>query len=296
MVGVAELPVENTFVFTACLGITGAGAGGRGSNFLAAMATVGAGSSCTFTGVFGWGAGNRRASGGRVQLGDYRGLPQLAQRLRLMIDRNRSADQFNRAECVLRSSDDVGYNKRTQIRSATTAACMPVLKTNSVQGVLVSGSREKRVSWEAEELIAAITRPSFKPRLGAESFSAPGSVDALGLQGVKAFIVYYLRAWWPVVKICTAKAISSPIWEVYPADLSVTYADRAYNRRGPGKKEQKITPEASLLLPGIPTPLHGAGLAAHNLGTIDPLGGIAGVDDQLGFCRRSFCNHSRSGR
>jgi hypothetical protein len=71
---------------------------------------------------------------------------------------------------------------------------MPVLKTNSVQGFLVSGNREKRDSWEAEELITAFTRPSFKPRFGFESFSAPGSVEGLGLQGVEESIVYYLTA------------------------------------------------------------------------------------------------------
>jgi hypothetical protein len=52
---------------------------------------------------------------------------------------------------------------------------------------------EKRVSWEAEELIA-FARPSFKPRFGAESFSVRGSVELLGLQGVEEVIVYYLRA------------------------------------------------------------------------------------------------------
>jgi hypothetical protein len=57
---------------------------------------------------------------------------------------------------------------------------MPVLKTNSVQGFLVSGSREKRLSWEAGELMVAFTRPSFKPRFGFESFSAPGSIGSLG--------------------------------------------------------------------------------------------------------------------
>jgi hypothetical protein len=36
-------------------------------------------------------------------------------------------------------------------------ACAPELKTNSVQGVLVFGNREKRGSGEAEELIAACT-------------------------------------------------------------------------------------------------------------------------------------------
>jgi hypothetical protein len=69
-----------------------------------------------------------------------------------------------------------------------------MLKTNSIQGVLVFGSREKRVAWEAEELIAALTRTSFEPRFGVESFSALGSVAPLGLQGVEEFIVYYLRA------------------------------------------------------------------------------------------------------
>jgi hypothetical protein len=72
-----------------------------------------------------------------------------------------------------------------------------VLKTNSVQGVLVFGSREKRVSWETEELIAAFGRPSFKPRFGAESFSPRCSVTSLELQGGEAFIVYYLRACCP---------------------------------------------------------------------------------------------------
>jgi hypothetical protein len=52
---------------------------------------------------------------------------------------------------------------------------------------------EKRVSWEAEELIA-LARPSFKPRFGAESFSVGGSVELPGLKGVEAVIVYYLRA------------------------------------------------------------------------------------------------------
>ncbi len=64
MVGVAELPVENTLVFTACLGMTGAELGGSGSNFLGAMLTVGAASSSTFTGTFGVGAGRRNALAG----------------------------------------------------------------------------------------------------------------------------------------------------------------------------------------------------------------------------------------
>jgi hypothetical protein len=61
----------------------------------------------------------------------------------------------------------------------------------------------------------------------------------------------------PSTKICTAKAISPSNWEVYPADLSVTYADRAGGRPGPGKKEQKITPEASFYCrasPSVPAP------------------------------------------
>jgi hypothetical protein len=49
----------------------------------------------------------------------------------------------------------------------------------------------------------------------------------------------------PGSKICTAKAISTSNREVYPADLSVTYAGRTDDRLGPGKKEQKITPHAS---------------------------------------------------
>jgi len=52
---------------------------------------------------------------------------------------------------------------------------------------------EKRVAWEAEELIA-FARPSFKPRFGAESFSVRGSVELPGLQGVEEVIVYYLWA------------------------------------------------------------------------------------------------------
>jgi hypothetical protein len=44
----------------------------------------------------------------------------------------------------------VGYNKRTHARNAMAIACVPVLKTNSVQGVLAFGNRENRGSWEAE--------------------------------------------------------------------------------------------------------------------------------------------------
>jgi hypothetical protein len=62
MVGVAELPVENTFVFTT-LGIGGAELGGSESNFLAVMLTVGAGASSILA-AFGFGAGRRKALAG----------------------------------------------------------------------------------------------------------------------------------------------------------------------------------------------------------------------------------------
>src|SRR6266478_1189101 len=61
IVGVAELPVENTLVFTACLGMTGAELSGNGSNFLAAILIAGAVTSSTFAGVLGCGAGSRNA-------------------------------------------------------------------------------------------------------------------------------------------------------------------------------------------------------------------------------------------
>src|SRR6266852_4411069 len=78
VVGVAELPVENTLVFTACLGITGAELRGSGSSFLGAMLTVGAGASSNFTGVFGCGAGRRKALGGGSRLATTTGLNLLA--------------------------------------------------------------------------------------------------------------------------------------------------------------------------------------------------------------------------
>jgi hypothetical protein len=56
------------------------------------------------------------------------------------------------------------------------------------------------------------------------------------------------------MKICTAKAISPANWELYPADLSATYADGIDEERGTGKKEKKLTLEASLLL--LPARLH----------------------------------------
>src|SRR5258708_38025450 len=74
VVGVAELPVENTLILTACLGITGAELRGSGSSFLGAMLTVGAGASSIFTGVFGCGAGRRSAFVGGSRLATTTGL------------------------------------------------------------------------------------------------------------------------------------------------------------------------------------------------------------------------------
>jgi hypothetical protein len=71
--------------------------------------------------------------------------------------------------------------------------------------------------------------------------------------------------------------------EVYPTDPSTTYLDRAEDRAAEGNKEQKITPLLLFLLwafpNSAPTSRSAVGLAPHNLGTIDPLGGIARVDD-----------------
>ena len=50
----------------------------------------------------------------------------------------------------------MGYNKRTQMRRATATACVPVLKANFVHEVRVVGRREKRVSWEEDELIIRV--------------------------------------------------------------------------------------------------------------------------------------------
>src|SRR5260370_40027348 len=47
IVGVAELPGENTFVFTSCRGMTGLSVSGSGSSFLDAILTDGAGTSST---------------------------------------------------------------------------------------------------------------------------------------------------------------------------------------------------------------------------------------------------------
>jgi hypothetical protein len=74
IVGAAELPVENTFVFTACFGIMGAGLIGIGSSFLGAMLTVGAASSTTLAGAFGCWAGSRRALMGGSRLAMKTGL------------------------------------------------------------------------------------------------------------------------------------------------------------------------------------------------------------------------------
>src|SRR5258708_31131436 len=78
VVGVAELPVENTLILTACLGITGAELRGSGSSFLGAMLTVGAGASSTFTRAFGCGAGRRSAFAGGSRLATTTGLNLLA--------------------------------------------------------------------------------------------------------------------------------------------------------------------------------------------------------------------------
>jgi hypothetical protein len=74
-------------------------------------------------------------------------------------------------------------------------ACVPVLKTNSLQGVLVFGRREKRVSWEAEELIAAFTRLLVsKHGFGLESFCARCRPDDPGETAqAKRSLVYYPR-------------------------------------------------------------------------------------------------------
>src|SRR6266404_726477 len=80
-----------------------------------------------------------------------------------------------------------GCNRRTQARNAIAKACAPVLKTNSVQGVLVFGRREKRVSWEAEELISAFY--SLIPgntSLGLK-FLRPGTVGTWNCRGLYVF-------------------------------------------------------------------------------------------------------------
>src|SRR4029077_10867259 len=61
IVGAAELPVENTLVFTNCLGMTGLFASGSGSSLLDAILTDGAGRSSTLG--FGSGAGTCSTSG-----------------------------------------------------------------------------------------------------------------------------------------------------------------------------------------------------------------------------------------
>lgn len=181
----------------------------------------------------------------------------------------------------------MGYNKRTQIRSTTTAACMPVLKANSVQGFLVSGSREKRVSWEAEELMAAFTRPSFEPRFGFESFSAPGSVGSLGLQGVEESIVYYLKAGCLVAKSARQRPFPPQIGKSIPLIFQLLMLSAPTTGPDRVRKSKKLHLKRAFTsgpAPLLPRSWHGAlGLAAHNLVTVDALSGIAGVDHQLGF-------------
>ena len=157
MVGVAELPVENTLVFTACLGMTGAGAGGSGSNFLGGDADRGSRIVLHLHGSFRLGCGKTQGVNGRIELATTGGCCEPAHGLRLMVDRNRSALRAeSNGTCApeAKRPGDTTSAPRSEARSP--AACMPVLKTNSVQGVLVSGSREKRFSWEAEELISAL--------------------------------------------------------------------------------------------------------------------------------------------
>jgi hypothetical protein len=76
----------------------------------------------------------------------------------------------------------------------------------------------------------------LKHLFGVESFSAC-ALSIPWAAEVEEPLVYY-----PHLKICTAKAISRAILEVYPVDLSITCACIAGNWRGRGKKEQKITP------------------------------------------------------
>jgi hypothetical protein len=66
-----------------------------------------------------------------------------------------------------------------------------VLKANSLQGVLVFGRREKRVSWGAEELIAKLLVSLSKHVIGVESFSARCSAVVLGAAKVDQTSVYY---------------------------------------------------------------------------------------------------------
>src|SRR5258708_33266489 len=80
-----------------------------------------------------------------------------------------------------------GCNRRTQARNAIANACVPVLKTNSVQGVLVFGSREKRGSWEAEELIIRVYSSVVENTSSGSKFLGPEQGSNLGRRGLQAF-------------------------------------------------------------------------------------------------------------
>jgi hypothetical protein len=56
-----------------------------------------------------------------------------------------------------------------------------VLKTNSVQGVLVFGSKEKRLSWEVEELIATLNSSVVENTGSGLKVSQTGQRGVLGL-------------------------------------------------------------------------------------------------------------------
>src|SRR5258706_7351267 len=108
-----------------------------------------------------------------------------------------------------------GCNRRTQARNAIAKACAPVLKTNSVQGVLVFGRREKRVSWEAEELISAFYSPiPGNTSLGLK-FLRPSTVGTWSAEVCKP-LVYY-----PVGESCTRKAIPQSTKKFIPLILQL---------------------------------------------------------------------------
>ena len=65
----------------------------------------------------------------------------------------------------------VGYNSRTHTTNATATACAPVLKTNSLQGVLVFGRSENSESCKTGELISVSTRQFLKTPVWGQSFS-----------------------------------------------------------------------------------------------------------------------------
>jgi hypothetical protein len=153
MVGAAELPVENTFVATP-LGIAGAGLGGSGSSFLAAILTFGAEGSSTFT-ALGWGAGSRKALTGGSTFATNTGFGSGRTGCGWWLTGTGVLTNWTERNVCSGGETIAGCSKRNHIKNATTQACAPVLKTNSVQGVLVLGSNENGVWCEAEYAIAA---------------------------------------------------------------------------------------------------------------------------------------------